>query len=92
MHGFLFINKRLLISCDTGIYAIMIIDGPNGHFRLFLLYMYVYTFYSLLYGENGVYRGELVFLFLIQYIDCGYWLELPLQGGSNMYPQSMLRG
>ena len=24
MHGFLFINKRLLISCDTGIYAIII--------------------------------------------------------------------
>ena len=23
MHGFLFINKRLLISCDTGIYAII---------------------------------------------------------------------
>ena len=23
MHGFLFINKRLLISCDTGIHAIM---------------------------------------------------------------------
>ena len=23
MHGFRFINKRLLISCDTGIYAII---------------------------------------------------------------------
>ena len=23
MHGFLFVNKRLLISCDPGIYAIM---------------------------------------------------------------------
>ena len=23
MHGFFFINKRLLISCDTGIYAII---------------------------------------------------------------------
>ena len=23
MHGFLFINKRLLISCETGIYAII---------------------------------------------------------------------
>ena len=23
MHGFIFINKRLLISCDTGIYAII---------------------------------------------------------------------
>ena len=26
MHGILFINKRLLISCDTGIYAIMSIN------------------------------------------------------------------
>ena len=25
MHGFLFINKRLLISCDMGIYAIILI-------------------------------------------------------------------
>ena len=28
MHGFLFINKQLLISCDTGIYAIINIERP----------------------------------------------------------------
>ena len=28
-------------------------------------------------------------LFLIQNIDCGYSLELPRRGGSNLYPQSI---
>ena len=39
------------------------------------------------------YVGKLVFtevylfsLFLIQNIDCGYSLELPWRGGSNVYP------
>ena len=34
----------------------------------------------------GVY---LFFLFLLQNIDCGYSLEPPQPGGSNVYPQSM---
>ena len=29
------------------------------------------------------------FLFLLQNIDCGYSLEPPRRGGSNVYPQSM---
>ena len=37
-------------------------------------------------GFAGVY---LVFLFLLQNIDCGYSLEPPRQGSSNLYPQSM---
>ena len=37
-------------------------------------------------GYEGVY---LFFLFLLQNIDCGYSLELPRRGGSNVYPQSM---
>ena len=37
-------------------------------------------------GFAGVY---LFFLFLLQNIDCGYALEPPGQGDSNMYPQSM---
>ena len=37
-------------------------------------------------GLTGVY---LFSLFLIQNIDCGYSLELPRQGGSKVYPQSM---
>ena len=30
------------------------------------------------------------FLFLLQNIDCGYSLEPPRRGGSNVYPQSKL--
>ena len=29
------------------------------------------------------------FTFLLENIDCGYLLGLPLQGGSNEYPQSL---
>ena len=34
-------------------------------------------------------KGILFFLFLLQNIDCGYSLELPRRGDSNVYPQSM---
>ena len=37
-------------------------------------------------GYAGVY---LFFLYLLQNIDCGYSLEPPRRGGSNVYPQSM---
>ena len=40
-------------------------------------------------GETGVYKGIHFFLFLIQDIDCGYSLEPPRRGGSNVYPQFM---
>ena len=43
-------------------------------------------FYIAKLGYAGVY---LFFLFLLQNIDCGYSLEPPRRGGSNMYPQSM---
>ena len=43
-------------------------------------------FYIAKLGYAGVY---LIFLFLIQNIHCGYSLEPPRRGGSNMYPQSM---
>ena len=44
-----------------------------------------------LYSKTGVFRGIHVpfFLFLLQNIDCGYMLEPPWRGGSNVYPQSM---
>ena len=45
-------------------------------------------FYIAKLGYAGVY---LIFLFLIQNIHCGYTLEPPLQGGSNVYPQCMFR-
>ena len=31
------------------------------------------------------------FLFFLQSIDCGYSLEPPRRGGSNVYPQSIFR-
>ena len=43
-------------------------------------------FYIVKLGYAGVY---LFFLFLLQNIDCGYLLEPPRRGGSNVYPQSM---
>ena len=42
-------------------------------------------FYIVKLGYAGVY---LFFLFLLQNIDCGYSLESPRRGGSNLYPQS----
>ena len=30
-----------------------------------------------------------IFIIFAQNIDCGYTLELPRRGGSNVYPQSM---
>ena len=44
---------------------------------------------SVKYSKTGVYRGIPFFLFLLQNIDCGYSLEPPRRGGSNVYPQSM---
>ena len=43
-------------------------------------------FYIAKLGYAGVY---LFFLVLLQNIDCGYSLEPPRRGGSNVYPQSM---
>ena len=43
-------------------------------------------FYIIKMGFAEVY---LFFLFLLQNIDCGYSLEPPRRGGSNVYPQSM---
>ena len=43
-------------------------------------------FYIAKLGYAGVY---IFFLFLLQNIDCGYSLEPPRRGGSNVCPQSM---
>ena len=50
------------------------------------VYPLIPHFYIEKLGYGGVY---LFFFFLLQNIDCGYSLEPPRQGGSNMYPQSM---
>ena len=42
--------------------------------------------YIIKLGFTGVY---IIFLILLQNIDCGYSLELPHWGGSNVYPRSM---
>ena len=43
----------------------------------------------LLYSKTKVTGVYIVFLFLLQNINCGYTLEQPHLGGSNEYPQSM---
>ena len=43
-------------------------------------------FYMVKLGFAGVY---IIFLLLIQNIYCGYSLEPPRRGGSNVYPQCM---
>ena len=43
-------------------------------------------FYIVKLGFTGV---DIIFLFLLKTIDCGYSLEPPCQGGSNEYPRSM---
>ena len=50
------------------------------------VYRLIPYFYIAKLGYAGVY---LFFLFLLQNIDCGYSLEPPRRGGSNVYPQSM---
>ena len=49
-------------------------------------YPLIHHFHIVKLGYAGVY---LFFLFLLQNIDCGYSLEPPQRGGSNVYPQSM---
>ena len=44
-------------------------------------------FYIVKVGFTGVHN--IIFLFLLKNIDCGYSLEPPRRGGSNEYPQSM---
>ena len=50
------------------------------------VYPLIPHFYIAKLGYAGVY---LFSLFLLRNIDCGYSLEPPQRGGSNVYPQSM---
>ena len=43
----------------------------------------------ILYSKTGVCKGIPIFLIFAPNIDCGYSLEPPRRGGSNLYPQSM---
>ena len=49
----------------------------------------IQRFFSAVKIENFIRKMWIFFLFLLQNIDCGYSLEPPRRGGSNMYPQSM---
>ena len=53
---------------------------------LYNVYPLIPHFYIVKLGNVRVY---LLLLFSFQNIDCGYSLEPPLRGESNMYPQSM---
>ena len=62
-----------------------------GRFRMTKTYLYNFDpleshFYIVKLGFTGVY---IIFLISAQNIDCWCSLELPHQGGSNEYPQSM---
>ena len=50
------------------------------------VYPLIPHFYIAKLGYAGVY---LFFLFLLQNIDCGYLLEPPRRGGSNVCPKSI---
>ena len=51
---------------------------------------YIPPYTPLIYSKTGICRGiPIFFLFLLQSIDCGYSLEPPRRGGSNVYSQSM---
>ena len=61
-------------------------------FHLLFLYVFLsmcvhYILCALLYGGNKVSINQSTFF--IKKINCGYSLELPRRGGSNVYQQSM---
>ena len=72
--------RERLESWPTAMYGNIMASGNNDVRAM-------NTFYIVKLGFAGLY---LIFLFLVQNIDCGYSLEPPRRGGSNVYPQSML--
>ena len=50
--------------------------------------MYTPLYPNFIY-ENWDLQGIPIFRILLQNIDCGYSLEPPRRGSSNVYPQSM---
>ena len=45
--------------------------------------------FKIVKNENFQWKNFDIVLIFAQNIDCGYSLEPPRRGGSNMYPQSM---
>ena len=69
-------------------------EASNLHFSCYIrktcpcnMYPLIPHFYIVKVEYAGVY---LFVLFVLQNIDCGYTLEPPRRGGSNVYPQSMI--
>ena len=50
---------------------------------------YIQRFFKVIKNENFQKKNLDIFLIFAQNIDCGYTLEPPRRGGSNVYPQSM---
>ena len=76
-----------IIYCDVGVY---LLEAHNVGFHIRItfpcvLYPLTPYFYTVKLGFTGV----IIFLFLLLNIDCGYSLEPPHRGGSNVYPQYM---
>ena len=80
----------------TRLHSMFVYCAVVGYYAVFVVLItrtYLYNvdllephFYIVKLGFKGVY---IIFLFLLKNIDCGYLLELPRQGNSNEYPQSV---
>ena len=99
MFLFFFFSFVFFNECESPTRSADCVFDQSSHVRDFAFYFirktcpcYEYPlkphFYIEKLGFAGVY---LIFLFLLQNIDCGYSLEPPRRGGSNVYPQSMFR-
>ena len=89
-HQFKQTNKAIRV-CEVEELSILKVEtnSPQTNIRKTCpcnVYPLIPHFYIAKLGYAGVY---LFFLFLLQNTDCGYSLEPPRRGGSNVYPQSM---
>ena len=87
-----FINIHNILCSDTSVVkreqrpVTSVIRNYHQENMSVIVYPLKPHFYIVKLGFTGVY---IFFLFLLQNIDCGYSLEPPRRGGSNVYPQSM---
>ena len=89
MNGFIKVKCMFIVSCKLNKRKKVVANSLAGSIRKTCPcneYPLKPHFYIVKVGYAGVY---LFFLFLLQNIDCGYSLEPPRRGGSNVYPQSV---
>ena len=86
-------QKSSLIQVFSGVARKELFYARPGKSLEIIMKTYLYNFdprkphlYIVKLGFTGVY---IIFLFLLNNIDCGYLLEPPQRGGSNEYPQPM---